>query len=162
EAGALGRARSNCPLPRRPTVTRALPSHRATTRHQQSAHRNRPPAHDPRLLRLTRRRDPLPRAADRRVKLGHDPKRLGIGMTATRWRRRLTDGVLAGRGPTAPCTQRGANRCLATEPPTQQDPLVRNLATPTEPPHNFTDHARAKHLDTPHSFTDADRRTPVR
>ena len=83
EARALGRARSDRPLPRRPTVARALPSHRGTTRHQQSAHRDRASAHDPRLLRPPRRRDPLPRAAGRRVKLGHDPKRLGIGMTPT-------------------------------------------------------------------------------
>jgi transposase len=41
---------------------------------KQGAHRDRAAAHDPRLLRLTRRRDPLP-PAGRRVKLGHDPKR---------------------------------------------------------------------------------------
>jgi hypothetical protein len=41
------------------------------------------PAHDSRLLRPARRRDPLPRAAGHRVKLGHDPKRLGYGMTHT-------------------------------------------------------------------------------
>ena len=66
-----------------PPLRDALPSDRRTTRHQQGPHRDRPTAHDPRLLRPPRRRDPLPRAADRRVKLGHDPKRLGIGMTST-------------------------------------------------------------------------------
>ena len=37
--------------------------------------RDRPPAHDPRLLRPTRRRDPLSPTTGCRVKLGHDPKR---------------------------------------------------------------------------------------
>ena len=82
EVGALGGARSDRPLPRRVTTARSLPSDRGTTRHQQSAHRDRATAHDSRLLRPTRRRDPLP-PAGRRVKLGHDPKRLGYGMTPT-------------------------------------------------------------------------------
>ena len=83
EAGAVGGARSDRPLPRRTTTPRALPSRRGTTRHQQSAHRDRTATHDPRLLRPPRRRDPLPPTAGCRVKLGHDPKRLGIGMTLT-------------------------------------------------------------------------------
>src|SRR3954454_21064927 len=83
KAGALGCARSDRPLPRRTTPTRRVPSHRRTTRDQQGAHRDRTRAHDARLLRPPRRRDPLPRAAGRRVKLGHDPKRLANGMTPT-------------------------------------------------------------------------------
>jgi transposase len=62
ETRSLGRVGSDRPLPRRTAVARALPSCRRTTRHQQSAHCDRPPAHDPRLLRPARRRDPLPPA----------------------------------------------------------------------------------------------------
>jgi hypothetical protein len=50
---------------------------------------NHTPRHDSRVLRPPRRRDPLPPTRGC-VKLRHDPKRLGIGMT-TRWPRRRTD-----------------------------------------------------------------------
>jgi transposase len=56
---ALGRPRSDRPLPRRQLAPAGLPSHRRTARQKQSPRRRGPQVAHARLLRPARRRDPL-------------------------------------------------------------------------------------------------------
>ena len=83
-AGALGSDRRHRPLPRWRKTGRRLPPDRGTARQEQSDHGDRSQGPHPHLLRLARRRDPMPRARcmNRSNTTG---RALAIGMTpATR------------------------------------------------------------------------------
>ena len=86
QTGIAARARhvdrGHQPLPRRSRPRRPIPPNRQTARPEQGPRRVGPQSSHARLLRPARRRDPMPRARRRRVRLGHDQAASStIGMT---------------------------------------------------------------------------------
>jgi transposase len=135
------------PLPRRTTAACRVLSRCGTTRHQQGPHRDRAPAHDPRLLRPPRWRDPLPPAGGR-LKLGHDRKR-ARNRHDTHHHGDVDELIEPLRIVARPhhAAHRGRGQMPGNRATTQHDTLVRNpvnelLETPRRPP---LDHARPRH-----------------